>query len=140
MSNHTLRYLGDPVGGSRSSSIINAFLVFNRIEDKHWVAMQKILNAHSHFDMQPFFEWEFKVMPIMIEWFTKASSYTAEYDEKINKMKLSVMYDFIREFPMLCIDPVTRKEIAECTALEEELQGDELEMIRQRKARAVRRL
>ena len=41
---------------------------------------------------------------------------------------------------MLYIEPITRKEIAEYTAMEEELQGDELEEIRQRKARALRRL
>ena len=64
-------------------------------------------------------------------------------------MKLSAVYDFVKEFPMLYIEPVTRKEIAEYTALEEELlQGDlmgveqeaRLEEIRQSKARAMRRL
>ena len=79
----------------------------------------------------------------MISWFTKASFYTAEYDEKIKKMKLSVVYDFIREFPMLYIEPTTRQEIAEYTALEEELhsgyliEDDQevgLEKIRQLKA------
>ena len=43
-------------------------------------------------------------MPIMVSWFTKAGACTtAEYDGKVNKMKLSVVYDFIREFPMLYI-------------------------------------
>ena len=35
---------------------------------------------------------------------------------------------------------MTRNEIADHTAMEEELQGDELEEIRQRKARSMRRL
>ena len=102
--------------------------------------MIKILRNHSHFDMQPFFEWEFKVLPIMMDWFAKAASCTAECEEKIKRMKLSAVYDFIREFPMLYIEPVSRKEIAECTALEEKLQGDELVEVQQRKARALRRL
>ena len=55
------------------------------------------------------------------------------------------MYDFVREFPMLYIEPVTRKEIEECTALEKQLQGDQsqqakLEDVQQRKERAMRRL
>lgn len=77
----------------------------------------------------------------MINWFANAAIWTNdEYEEKVNKMKLSVIYDFIKEFPMLYIEPVTRKEIAEYTEMEEELQGDELEEIQQLKARALRRL
>jgi len=111
------------------------------ITDKQKTAMWKILEHHSHFDMQPFFEWEFKVLPIMIEWFAKATTrLVASFEEKINRMKLSVIHDFIKEFPMLYIESVTRKEIADYTALEEELQGGELEEIRQRKGRALRRL
>ena len=104
-------------------------------------------------------------MPITVSWFAKASACTTFlYDEKINKMKLSAVYDFIKEFPMLYIEPITRKEIVDCTALEEELlQGGEhkvarleeaqccktramrrnqarLEEVRQLKARAMRRL
>jgi len=103
--------------------------------------MLKILRNHPHFNIQPFFEWEFKVLPIMVNWFTKATIFVdASSGERINKTKLSTIYDFIKEFPMLYIEPVTRKEIAECTALEEKVHGDELEEIRQRKARAWRRL
>ena len=79
-------------------------------------------------------------MPIIIKWFENAAFTTTGYDEKINKMKLSVIYDFVKEFPMLYIEPMTRKEIVECTTLKEELKGDELEKIRQRKARAMRRI
>ena len=59
-------------------------------------------------------------------------------------MMLSVTYDFVREFPMLYIEPVTRKEIEECNALEKKLQWAsqqaELEDVQQRKTRAMRRL
>ena len=46
---------------------------------------------------------------------------------------------------MLYIEPVTRKEIEECTALEKHLQGDKdqqakLEEVQQRKERSMRRL
>ena len=41
---------------------------------------------------------------------------------------------------MLYIEPVTRKEIVECSALEDQLQGGELVEVQQRKDRALRRL
>jgi len=138
LSNHTLENIsGRPPFGH------NHLLGLNKsYQNKQKVTIIKILRNHSHFDMQAFFEWEFKVLPIMIEWFTKAAASTTpySYEEKIERMKLSSVCDFIKEFPMLYIEPITRKEIADCTSLEEELQGDELEKIQQRKARALRRL
>ena len=68
------------------------------------------------------------------------SLYTNESERKIQRMRLDCIYDFIIEFPMLYIEPVTRKEIAKYADLEEKMQGDELEENQQRKARALRRL
>ena len=36
--------------------------------------MIKILLSHNDFDMQPFFKWEFKVLPLVIKWFERAAS------------------------------------------------------------------
>ena len=147
-SNHTLAYLGD-TEGSMKHTFIPEFLRLNKeTPNKGKVAMTKILHRHSHLDMQPFFKLEFKVLPIMIEWFAKASTWVPHYAEEINELRLSVIYDFIKEFPMLYIEPVTRREIAECTVLEEELMNQSseddkevrLEEIRRHKARAMRRL
>jgi len=143
-SNHVLTFLG----ASAILSDIESNLSLNRLENKDEIPMRKILYHHAHFDMQPFFEWEFKVLPIMIEWFVKAAAVCTTDEQKISKMKLSVMHDFIKEFPMLYIEPVTRKEIAEYTTMEEELlqggldaeQEVSLEEIRGCKARAMRRL
>ena len=117
-------------------------LATNDSEEKRQIAITKILQNHSHFDVEPFFEWEFKVLPLVIKWFTNARTdiFEDEINNKIDKMQLSTVYDFIKEFPMLYVESVTRIEISEYTALEEKLQGDELEEIRQRKARALRRL
>ena len=150
-------YLSNPTiegfGTSSHTTVtddVRSLLALNRNANKQQVAITKILQNHSHFNMQPFFEWEFKVLPIMVNWFKTADSCTAfEHEEKINKMRLSTVFDFIKEFPMLYIEPVTREEIAEYTAMEEEmLQGDQidaehevsLEEIRGCKARAMRRL
>jgi len=146
LSNHTL----EKVGGMNESTEASACFELNRLNrstvkfrTKEQIAMIKILRNHSHFDMQSFFEWEIKVLPLMITWFEKAATCSkTNFDtKKVKKMKLSVTYDFIREFPMLYIEPMARKEVVECSALEKQLQqGDELEEIRQRKARALKRL
>ena len=128
-------------------------------DDKRGVATAKIMLNHSHFDVQPLFEWELKVLPLMIEFFKKAFTFrlpslsSAEKTymidrKKIKKMRLSVIYDFIKEFPMLYIEPITRKVISDSTVLEEELMnqspgGDKearLEALRRHRARAMRRL
>ena len=85
------------------------------------------------------------MLPLMIAWLEKANACTSNFEEKIGRIKLSITYDFVREFPMLYIEPVTRKEIEEFSALEEQLQGDqskqaELEEVQQNKERSMRRL
>jgi len=149
LSNHTLlsfnRYGSAPDGVPAD---LLGTLSTNGSEDKQKVAMAKILQNHSHFNMEPFFEWEFKVLPLMVKWFGKVSTFTSGFEEKIKKMKLSVVYDFIKEFPMLYIESVTRKEITEFTVEEELLQGIQmdaeqefrLEEIRRCKDRSMRRL
>jgi len=164
LSNHTLldltseqSFLQGPIHNLPPA--VHSYLALNRsTRDREKVAMAKILLNHSHFNVQPFFEWELKVLPLMIGWFTRAVTFSFTFTigeiaysmcpEKIKKMKLSVIYDFIKEFPMLYIEPVTRQEIEDCTALEGELmnqssEGDKetrLEEIRRHKARAMRRL
>ena len=143
LSNHTIEHIR-----GTTDAHVNKYLVLNKREDKQQVAMTKILQNHSYFDMQSFFEWEFKVLPLMIDWFVNAARRVTTYDQKISRLRLSATFDFIKEFPMLYIEPVTRQEIAEYTAMEEQLlQGGkvgsapgQLEDIRQRKARAMRRL
>lgn len=130
LSNRTLVEVGD---NSFLPDDILYYLDLHNAEDKGKVAMFKILHAHSHFNIQPFFEWELKVLPLMIRWFRRARAITHDpctrgedvntLQMKINNMKLSVVYDFIKEFPMLYIEPITQKEIADYTALEEEPQG-----------------
>ena len=161
LSNHTLEDIGvrnDPMIPSRFvSSNDRTCLELNKSTcstKQQKVAMIKILQVHSHFDMQSFFEWEVKVLPLMINWFAKAIALDGNHPllinpVRINKMKLSTVYDFIKEFPMLYIEPITQKDIADYTAKEEELQGWDqmggepevsLVEIRRCKARAMRRL
>jgi len=163
LSNHTLEHVGHKTNDD--DFYINKYLMLNSKYrgNKEPVAMIKILYAHSHFNMVPFFEWEFKVLPLMIKWFANASKRVTMYEQevrrlrlsvvhdrnKVSKMKLSVIYDFIKDLPMLYIEPVTRQELTDYTALEEQIQaeggqmgGDQevrLEKVRQLKARAIMR-
>ena len=148
LSNHSLETIhGLPCRRAGAIAIANNCLNLNKRGgiSKQEVAMSKILWNHSQFNMQPFFEWEFKVLPIMIEWFVKAAACTSYYHKKRQRIKLSVTFDFIREFPMLYIEHMTKKEVLDYTLLEERLQEDEsqqekLEEIRQRKTHALMRL
>ena len=169
MSNHTLQSFGHNVqavpGEVISYQTLNGgedqTISGNRRTEQQKVATRKILQNHSHFNMRPFFEWEFKVLPIMMRWFDRSYDCVAvslsnrvlvkaafALEKKIQRLELSVTFDFIKEFPMLYIESVTRKEIAEYTTIEEELlqggldaeQEVRLEEIWQSKARAMRRL
>jgi len=145
LSNHTLKSFYS-ISLTAVPDDVRSLMVLNGIDDKRQVAITKILQNHSHFDMRYFFEWEFSVLPIMISWFTKAAASTTEYDEKIKKMKLSVLYDFIREFPMFYVEARTQEEIKKHTCLEMQLQqaqlqlASQLEEVQRCKARAMRRL
>jgi len=104
LSNHTLEDLGN-----------THYLPFHTqffpdlnasSEDKGQVAMIKILQHHSHFNMQPFFEWEFKVLPLIINWLEKADDHAAalaHVQDDIKRIKLACMYEFVREFPALYV-------------------------------------
>jgi len=79
MSNHTIQKIP---GSGVADALVNEYLVLNERGDKQQVAMSKILQCHSHFNMELFFEWEFKVLAIMIKWFTKAAACETTYEQK----------------------------------------------------------
>ena len=78
---------------------INSLLALNRGEDKKKVAMKKILKHHRHFVMQPFFEWDLKVLPIAIDWFDRARAIDSNNEAQIGNHKLGAIYQFIRAMP-----------------------------------------
>ena len=98
LSNHTLESLG--VGSTDLPSDAASSLALNRSsEDKRQVAVKKILLYHQHFGMQPFFEWDLKVLPIAVDWFERALSIANEYQAQIGNHKLGAIYQFIRAMP-----------------------------------------
>ena len=133
LSNHTLKKIG-----SETNSVAPLQqLVINRSEhrganlhlphDEKRIAMIKILQHHNDFDMMPFFEWEFKVLPLIINWFERASRHRMPREFKppwtdrswskkavepdIGPRKLSCIYQFVRGMPLLYVETRLRKEL-----------------------------
>ena len=98
LSNHTLESLGvDAV--SLPSDVASSLDLNRSSEDKKEVAIKKIIKHHRDFDMQPFFEWDLKVLPIAIKWFERARSIEDIDETVIGKNKLGAIYQFIRAMP-----------------------------------------
>jgi len=119
LSNHTLRYVTQ----------LQPYFKLNSIDDKKKVAMIKILQHHDDFDMIPYFEWEFKVLPLMIGWFQRASTIEMPrrgFEPNIGPRKLSTIYQFVRGMPLLYVETRLRQELEEiklAQAQMEERQG-----------------
>ena len=109
LSNHTLW----SVATFTDNLHFHALLELNRRHDKKEVATIKILQHHDDFDMLPFFEWEFKVLPLVIGWLERASSFRMPHDfePNIEPRKLSTIYQFVRGMPLLYVETRLRKEL-----------------------------
>jgi len=131
LSNHTLHYLG-PI---QNEDPIKALLDLNqRYDNEKEVAMIKILQHHNNFDMMPFFEWEFKVLPLVINWFEKASSITMPrgFEPNIGPRKLSSVYQFVRGMPLLYVETCIKKELEDIKLKETQLNEEHLEIEKRR--------
>ena len=97
LSNHTLESLGFP---SNLPPVLYTLLDLNSSsDDKGEVSIKKIWMHHQHFDMQPFFEWEMKVLPIAVDCFERARSIENACEVGIDTRKLDAIYQFIRGMP-----------------------------------------
>ena len=123
LSNHTLNYLGEEV---RENAIIGPLLDLNDSDDKKEVATIKILQSHDDLDMLPFFEWEFKCLPIALRWLERASVYemSDDFEQNIEERKLSTIYQFVRGLPLLYVETRLRKELEDIKAEESKLEED----------------
>ena len=103
-SNHTLQSISQcPEAMDDEDNIpddVKASLALNgSSEDKREVAIKKILKHHQHFDMQPFFEWDLKVVPIAVHWLERARSIQNIDEVGVGRHKLGVIYQFVRAMP-----------------------------------------
>ena len=129
LSNHTLGWLGSTA--DIPNETIAPLLRLNRRDDEEEIATIKMLQCHDDFDMQSFFEWELKVLPLVIGWFEKASAYEMpeDFEPNIESRKLSTIYQFARGMPVLYVETCLRKELEDVK--EEQLVLEELRMLTQ---------
>jgi len=104
-SNHTL----DKIGYSYPlPANVRDLLELNECSNKEQVAVQKILHYHSHLDMEPFLEWDLKVLPLAINWFDKARAFSQNDDEEnVDARQLSAIYQFARAVPLMFVQSPT---------------------------------
>ena len=95
------------------NGMIGPLVELNERNDKKEVATIKILQCHSDIDMLPFFEWEFKVLPLVLSWLERASVLfmPAGFEPNIEQRKLSTIYQFVRGMPVLYVETRLRKEL-----------------------------
>ena len=119
LSNHTLQYVS-----SDANAIIGPLLDLNERNDKKEVATIKILQSHDDFDMQPFFEWEFKVLPLVLGWLETASvlEMPENFEPNIERRKLSTIYQFVRGMPVLYVETRLRKELEDIKSEESQME------------------
>ena len=77
--------------------------------------------------MTPFFEWEFKVLPLVITWFERASTITmpSNFEPNIGPRKLSSIYQFVRGMPLLYVETRLRKELEDIKSKESQMDEEE---------------
>ena len=71
---------------------ISSYIELNRGADKNQVAIEKIMLHHPHFDMEPFFEWDLKVLPFVVNWLHRARDIDQKNEWDIDAPKLSFIY------------------------------------------------
>lgn len=98
-SNHTLEYIAP------CTEELQFLFELNQSKNVSWrtVAMTKILHSHADIQMEPFFQWNFKMLPYAMDWLEKATTLQARYpwviEEDLSTRKLSTIYQFIRGMP-----------------------------------------
>jgi len=122
LSNHIIQYIGPPSNMSGNGWHCK----INKRENKEEVAMIKILSCNRNFDMSSFFEWEFKVLPLMINWFERAD---ITGHPRLEPRILSAIYQFVRGMPLLYIEARLRKEVEDMKVAETQMEEEQDELI-----------
>ena len=77
--------------------------------------------------MLPFFEWEFKVLPLVLNWLERASEYQMPegFEPNIEGRKLSTIYQFVRGMPVLYVETRLRKELEDIKSEESQIEEEQ---------------
>lgn len=149
VSNHTLNSIGSFVVNTDQINTIASLLHLNGkvVDNKKQVAMIKILQHHNEFDMSPFYGWEFKVLPLMIDWFERTLPITSipdigiYFEPNIEPRKLSCIYQFVRDMPVIYVETRLGKELEDINAELSQLEGGQRKQhLKERKRRILEQL
>ena len=115
LSNHALSCITGGVPINMNTDQINTtshLLILNQRINKREVSTIKILQYHNDINMTPFFEWEFKVLPLIVDWLERASSIIMpDFVPNIGPKKLSSIYQFVRGMPVEYVETRLKKEL-----------------------------
>mmetsp|Transcript_7143 Transcript_7143/g.14743 ORF Transcript_7143/g.14743 Transcript_7143/m.14743 type:complete len:282 (-) Transcript_7143:95-940(-) len=118
LSNHTLEFIGDHRQWSEWD--INRYIKWNKGPQRHnllpfpWYdrdrrivpkpQISKILFCHRDLDLEPFFRYKLKFLPVVFGWLQRAEPFLDYQDPGIECRKLAAMYKFMRVMPQLVAD------------------------------------
>ncbi len=117
LSNHSIETIGNC--GNHDNDVKELLDLNKHYTNDHHVATRKILQSHPDFDVEPYFEWNLKLLPLVVSWFegvgalvddkswgeilmTPEFMYESMYG--FEGRKLSTMYKFVRGLPLLVVD------------------------------------
>ena len=66
--------------------------------------ISKILFCHRDLDLEPFFQYKLKFLPVVFGWLQRAEPFLDYQDPGIECRKLAAMYKFMRVMPQLVAD------------------------------------
>ena len=107
LSNHIIRTIGDHEMFSTPLEI-RQYLELNGYLHP---AIHKIFKSHPDLDMNPFFQWKLKLLPVVVDWFENCRScmmYVNDPQEMMQRQslpsrELSALYKFVRGMPSLVV-------------------------------------
>ena len=104
LSHHTLTKIGDYKNQDTPQFILD-YLATNQDRSDVSISKRKILQSHADLDMDPFFEWKMKFLPVVISWIHRGrpSRLGRESNKKNASRKLSALYKFVRGMPDLAV-------------------------------------
>ncbi len=135
LSNHTLQTVRDDDWNGQDDDVppdVEKYLDLNRYklarDGVSKIPLVKILTHHTDLEMQPFFEWNLKCLPIVLSWFEMAKEVLFEvfdvlryeswdcspmlvnfllekrHTPELDNRKCSAIYQYVRAMPMLVLD------------------------------------
>ena len=131
LSNHTLQSIGqrsDFFDGVNYFDL-NRWRQKLEPEDRGLCPMIKILiNYPDLAEMEPFYQWKLKFLPMIAGWFQKAGDARGYLDESVKKFQrreVSAMYKFIRGVPQLVADGYWSQRLKQVRLKKRKLEEEE---------------